>query len=144
MRSASAAPTAWSLEVNTFLVPFLALVPAGEVLRTDDHIRIDFFAAKMPPGVRRAVGMATAVLGIGFCAVMVWKGWGMAYQAFLYGERQSTPLGTPMVIPYSFIPIGFGVLGLQYLALLVVLAAGGPEAAGREAAAEPHETTTPI
>lgn len=145
MRYAFAAPTAWSLEVNTFLVAFLALIPAGDVLRTGDHIRITFFAEKWPAGVRRVADAVTALLGIGFCAVLVWKGWSIAYQAYLYGERMSTPLGTPMAIPYAFIPIGFGVLGLQYLASLVLAVAGDPAAAGREAGAEePREPTSPI
>ena len=32
-------------------------------------------------------------------------------------DRMSTSLGTPMVIPYLFLPIGFGLLGLQYALL---------------------------
>jgi hypothetical protein len=32
----------------------------------------------------------------------------------------STSLGTPLVIPYLLPPIGFGLLGIQYLALQAV------------------------
>ena len=115
MRYIFAAPTLWSLEVNTFLVVFITLIPAGDVLRTDSHLRITFFLDKLPPGARNWYNKLISGCGVAFCAFMVWKGFQMAMQAFRYNERLSTSLGTPLVIPYLFIPIGFGVLGLQFL-----------------------------
>lgn len=35
-----------------------------------------------------------------------------------YGERASNTFGTPMWIPYGFIPLVFSVLGLQFLLIL--------------------------
>ena len=113
-----AAPTLWSLEVNTFLVLFIALIPAGDVLQAGMHLRITFFVERCNPGVRRVLDKFGALAGIAFCSFMTWKGWAMAMQAFRYHERMSTALGTPMVIPYLFIPIGFAVLGLQYVVKL--------------------------
>lgn len=119
MRYAFMAPTTWSLEVNTFLVLFITLIPAADVLRSDDQLRITFFAAKLGPSSQKAVAILTSVLGCGFSAVMTWKGLNMAIQAFRYDERMSTALGTPLGIPYLFLPIGFGLLLLQYLILLL-------------------------
>lgn len=118
MRYVFMMPTDWSLEVNTFLVIFIAVIPSSDVLRTDSHLRIGFFASKLSPAARRRVARASGLVGVGFCALMTWKGLGMALQAYKYGDRMSTPLGTPMVIPYLFIPVGFGLLGLQYLVRL--------------------------
>ncbi len=112
------APTLWSLEVNTFLVLFIALIPAGDVLKAGMHLRISFFVERLKPGVRRVLEKAGALSGICFCGLMTWKGCAMAMQAFRYHERMSTALGTPMVIPYLFIPIGFAVLGLEYVVKL--------------------------
>jgi TRAP-type C4-dicarboxylate transport system permease small subunit len=105
MRYIFAAPTLWSLEVNTFLVVFVTLIPAGDVLRTDSHLRITFFLDKMPPRVRNWHNKLISGCGVAFCAFMTWKGYQMAMQAFRYNERLSTSLGTPLVIPYLFIPI---------------------------------------
>lgn len=115
MRYVLKAPTSWSLEVNTFLVLFITLIPAGDVLANDSHLRITFFIDKLPLKLRKLLNWTTCTLGCLFGAVMIWKGWSMAALAFRYDERMSTPLGTPMFIPYLFIPIGFGVLLLQYL-----------------------------
>ncbi len=109
------APTLWSLEVNTFLVLFIALIPAGDVLKAGMHLRITFFGEKLKPRLRRVLGKTGVIAGIAFCGFMTWKGWTIAMQALQYHERMSTPLGTPMVIPYMFIPIGFAVLGLEYI-----------------------------
>ena len=66
------------------------------------------------------VGLAKlrGLAGCLFCAIMTWKGFEMAWAALKYDERMSTPLGTPMVIPYMFIPVGFGVMALYYLLAL--------------------------
>ena len=108
------APTLWSLEINTFLVLFIALIPAGDVLNAGMHLRITFFVERLKPGLRRVLDIAGALAGTIFCGFMAWKGWAMAVQALRYHERMSTAFGTPMVIPYMFIPIGFAVLGLGY------------------------------
>lgn len=123
MRYVFAAPTMWSLEVNTFLVVFVAVIPAADVLRSNAHLRISFFLEKLPSGLRCMIERVTAFCGVVFCGFMTWKGFLMAMQAFQYNERMSTSLGTPLVIPYLFLPIGFGVLGAEYLIKLIE----GPE-----------------
>lgn len=119
MRYVFNAPTHWSLEVNTFLVIFITLIPAGWVLREDSHLRIGFFVTRFSPKAQDRIRRIASVLGIIFCAMMTRNGLNMAINAFEYDQRMSTPLGTPMVIPYLFIPFGFTVLGLQFLARLI-------------------------
>jgi len=119
MRYVFNAPTHWSLEVNTFLLIFITMIPASAVLREDSHLRIGFFISKLSPKAQDIVRRIASVLGVFFCALMVRNGLNMAINAFTYDQRMSTPLGTPMVIPYLFIPFGFTVLGLQFLVRLV-------------------------
>ncbi|MEW6262022.1 MAG: TRAP transporter small permease [Thermodesulfobacteriota bacterium] len=114
MRYVFKRPTMWSLEINTFLVVFLAVIPAGDVLAADSHLGVTFFTEKMGVRTQRLIRLAAALIGCVFSAVMVWKGWEMAWAAYRFDERMSTPLGTPMAIPYLFIPVGFAVLLLQY------------------------------
>ena len=114
------APTYWALEMNTFLLAFLCLIPAGDVLRFGSQIRITFLFDRLGPAVRVRLDLLRSAAGIFFCALMVWKGADMAYKAWLHNDRMSTSLGTPMVIPYLFLPIGFALLGLQYALLFKV------------------------
>ncbi|MBY5927929.1 TRAP transporter small permease [Halomonas denitrificans] len=127
MRYAFAAPTHWSLEINSFLLVYLAVMGAAEAQRFDAHIRITFFKDKLPQAVRRWLEVLTGLAGVIFCAILAWRGGLMAYQAFEYGERVSSSLGTPMVLPYALLPIGFTALGLQFLIdTLASMGRGGP------------------
>ena len=120
MRYVFRAPTLWSLEVNTFLVLFVTLIPAGDVLASGSQLRISFFVDKLGPRSRAALERLSSLLGCAFAAVMVWKGTEMTLIAFKYDERMSTALGTPMCIPYAFIPIGFGILFLHYFVTFLI------------------------
>ncbi|MES0884897.1 TRAP transporter small permease [Roseibium sp. SCP14] len=115
MRYVFMAPTSWSLEVNTFLIVYVAVMTAANVQRDDGHIRITFFADMAGPGTQRLLRIFTALAGIGFSSIMAWRGWLIAYQAWEYGERVSSSFGTPMVVPYALLPLGFGTLAIQFL-----------------------------
>jgi len=115
MRHFFSMPTSWSLEINQFLLVYLGLATAGEIQRNQAHIRIEFFADRLP--IRWRVGFESLVglIGLAFCVVMAWRGGIIAWQAGEYGERVSSAFGTPLVLPYAIIPLGFGLLGLQFL-----------------------------
>ncbi len=115
MRYVFTAPTSWSLEINSFLLVYLAVIGAGEAQRHDTHIRITFFTQRFPRRGRDLIRVLTGALGLLFCTIMVWRGSLMAHDAWEYGERVSSAFGTLMVYPYALIPIGFGALGLQFL-----------------------------
>jgi TRAP-type C4-dicarboxylate transport system permease small subunit len=124
MRYVFVAPTRWALEVNTFLLVFMCVIPAGDVLRVGSQIRITFLYDRLRPAVRARLDVLRAAAGLFFCVVMIWKGADMAWQAWLHNDRMSTSLGTPMVIPYLLLPVGFCLLALQYA---VILAARRPK-----------------
>ncbi len=114
MRYIFAAPTHWALEINTFLLLFLCTVPTADVLASDVHIRVTFLTERLPKRITARLPILRGIVGILFCAAMTWKGSVMAWQAWQHNDRMSTSLGTPMFIPYLFLPIGFILLGLQY------------------------------
>ena len=118
MRYIFAAPTHWALEVNTFLLLFVCTIPTADVLGAGVHIRVTFLTERLPRRVVRGLGILRGALGIIFCSAMIWKGSVMTMQAWQHHDRMSTSLGTPMFIPYLFLPLGFLLLAFQY-ALLV-------------------------
>jgi TRAP-type C4-dicarboxylate transport system permease small subunit len=115
------APTYWALEVNTFLLAFLCVIPAGDVLRLGSQIRITFLYDRLKPAVKARLDILRSAAGIFFCGIMIWKGTDMAWKAWQHNDRMSTSLGTPMVIPYLLLPIGFALLALQYAAGLAAI-----------------------
>lgn len=115
MRYVFAAPTSWSLEVNTFLIVYIAVMTAADVQRTDSHIRITFFSDMAGRRAQRITRALIGIVGVGFCSVMAWRGWLIAYQSWEYGERVSSSFGTPTVFPYAMLPIGFGTLAIRFV-----------------------------
>ncbi len=115
MRYIFSRPTSWALEVNTFLLALLAVVPACEVLQARSHIRVGFFQERLPVFFKGPIAMLRGAAGAFFCGVMTWKGALMTWQAYQHNDRMSTSLGTPMVIPYLFLPLGFGLMTLYFL-----------------------------
>lgn len=107
--------TNWSMEINAFLLVYLALVTAADTLRRGEQIGITFFADRLSPALRPFLRSFIALIGAGFSYVLAWRGFLMAYDAFEFGERVSSSFGTPMWIPYSLIPVGFFALGSQFL-----------------------------
>ncbi|UIJ71033.1 TRAP transporter small permease [Aurantimonas sp. HBX-1] len=115
MRYAFASPTSWSLEVNSFLLVYVAIMTAADVERRGEHIGITFLTEGFGEAGRRAVAVLVGLTGAAFCGILTWRGYLMAHDAWSYGERVSSAFGTPMWIPYAMLPIGFGALGLQFL-----------------------------
>lgn len=115
MRYIFAAPTSWSLEINAFLVVYLAVMTAADVQRRGEHIGITLLPDSMGDNGRRVLSAIVGIVGCVFCAIITWRGGLMAYDAWAYGERVSSGFGTPMWLPYGMLPIGFGALGLQFL-----------------------------
>ena len=124
MRYVFLSPTIWALEVNTFLLVFLSVVPAADVLTAGTQIQITFLTDRLPPCVRDRLSPLGHAAGVLFCGVITWKGLAMAYTAWEHNDRMSTTLGTPLVIPYLFLPVGFGLLSLTYAARLAASLAG--------------------
>lgn len=133
LRYVFVAPTYWALEVNTFLLAFLCIIPSGEVLRAGGQIRITFLTDRLSPAMKDRLNILRAAAGLFFCGIMIWKGADMALVAWLHNDRMSTSLGTPMVIPYLFLPIGFFLLALQYAAILITGGSKSPIPPGGQA-----------
>lgn len=134
MRYIFAAPTNWAMEVNTFLLLFVCTIPTADVLGSGVHIRVGFLTERLSERTLLRLGVLRGVVGILFCFAMIWKGALMAMQAWQHNDRMSTSLGTPMFIPYLFIPLGFFLLALQYSLLVrsAFLPPHGNEAVGQQ------------
>ena len=62
----SAAPTNWALEVNTFLLVFLCVIPAADVLRLGVQIRITFLTERLSARTRDRLEILRAMAGFLF------------------------------------------------------------------------------
>jgi TRAP-type mannitol/chloroaromatic compound transport system permease small subunit len=118
----------FEMEWHLFAIIFLA--GAGYTLRHDKHVRVDVFYAKFSPRTKAWVNLlGTLCLLLPFCLIILKGAWPYVAISYRIGEGSSDPGGLPYrFVIKSFMLIGFGLLGLQGIALMVaslVTLAGG-------------------
>ena len=60
------------------------------------------------------------------CAVLTWTGWTYFHEAWTFGWRTESVWGPPLWIPLLALPLGLGILTLQYTVDIVCLLTGRP------------------
>ena len=127
--------TIWQTEFVLFSVVAATLIGSPYVLATRGHVGVDFVASHAGPGLRRALGVLASLAGIAFCAVLAWSGWRYFHEALVNGWVTESVWAPPLWIVLLPLPLGVGLLTLQYCVDLVCLVAGyePPATAGGDA-----------
>ena len=68
--------------------------------------------------------MLASTLGLTFCAALAWTGYEFFHEAWVNNWTTDTVWRLPLWIPYLSIPLGIGLLCLQYVADIISLATG--------------------
>lgn len=131
MRYLLNAPTAWQTELVTYLLVGATLIGSPYVLMIKGHVSVDLLPHYLPPPARKALALVCATVGIVFCAILFGSGCELWYDAFTAGWLSETVWAVPLFIPYSALPLGFGLMVLQYLADVLVLFTGEQTPFGR-------------
>ena len=105
----------WLDDVLRMLLVWLVYLGTVSLCLTNDHITMDAMYTRMRPGVRRAVDIAVALLGLGLCAFVTKIGWDSLRQTIEFDEQM--PSGYFAAWPLSIaIPVCFGLMAIAYLA----------------------------
>ena len=114
-------PVAW--EYSSYLMAACFTFGAAMTLRAGGHIRVSLVLARLPPGARRGLEGAAALMAtvfVGFLAyAMVRFTWG----SYTRGQT-SISSDTALWIPQAVITFGFILLALQFLARTIQAALG--------------------
>ncbi|HTS21914.1 MAG TPA: TRAP transporter small permease [Casimicrobiaceae bacterium] len=130
--------TIWQIDVVTYSIVAATFVGSAYVLMLRGHVNVDVLPLHLGPRARYGLALATGVTALGFCAVL----WVLCtqywYQAYSETWRSNTVWRARLWIPYLSMPVGLGLLVLQYVAELLCLVTGRapPFGIGRGAHAE--------
>ena len=113
------APTIWQTDFVVYSATAAVFLGAPYVLLTRGHVGVDFVVSAAKSHVQRWLTTAGAVLGLLFCVAMTVASGLYVYEAFDQGWRTSGVWQIPQWIPALPLPVGFGLLCLQYLADLL-------------------------
>jgi len=116
--------TIWQIDVVTFSIVSATFVGSAYVLMTRGHVNVDVLPVYLGPRPRFWLAVATSLLGLSFCVVLLVLCTAYWYQAWSGNWLSDTVWRVRLWIPYSAMPIGLGLLVLQYVAEFLSLVTG--------------------
>ena len=117
-------PTIWQIDVVTYSVVAATFVGSAYVLMTRGHVNVEILPLYLAPRARFWLALFTIVLSLAFCLVLWILCTQYWYQAYTEGWLSNTVWRARLWIPYLSLPIGLGLLVLQYIAELLCLLTG--------------------
>lgn len=139
MRYVLGTPEPWTDELVSYLLVYIVMLAAAEVVRRGDSISVDLLTTRLSARGRRWVevwGMAMVVI---VAAVWAYSGWDMVAFSARIRMVSEGYLAIPLTWTQFSIPLGGALIGLAALHRLVrTLADGADDAAGGGEGAGPR------
>ncbi len=114
----------WQTEFVTFALIAATFIGAPYVLLTKGHVNVDLVPLLVGHKTRVFLALLAALLALGFCLVVLWNSAYWWHDAFEKGYLTSSMWRARLWIPYLSMPVGMGLLSLQYVADIWALLAG--------------------
>jgi TRAP-type C4-dicarboxylate transport system permease small subunit len=130
--------TIWQIDVVTYSIVGATFVGSAYVLMTRGHVNVDVLPLYLAPRARWWLALFSIVLAFGFVLVLFVLCTNYWYEAWSEGWRSDTVWRARLWIPYLSMPIGLGLLVLQYAAELICLVTGRTPPFGITADRVPH------
>lgn len=117
MRRVLNAPTLWAFDLAYMLNGCVFIGGASYAMLKNEHVRIDFLAARFSPRVRSAIEAGFLLfLLLPALGLLAQAATGQAFNAFMTGETERVSPWAPRIWPY-YTGLAIGVCGLWLQAL---------------------------
>lgn len=133
-------------EITGYILAFGIAWGLAHTLATRSHIRVDMLVAKMPLGLRapmHALALAFLIV-MGF--FLVWRAWGVVYESWEFGARDTSALSIPLIVPQSLwafgITVFFALTVVMFVEVVLLLVSGRADAVDRMLGARTLEEET--
>ena len=116
--------TIWQTDLITYCIIAATFIGSPYVLMTRGHVNVNVLQLHLPSRPRFVLALVASGMSIAFCAVMTvltflfWK------EAWDNRWVSDTMWRARLWIPYSAMPIGLGLLTLQYVVEILALLTG--------------------
>lgn len=108
--------TVWQTEAVVFLMIAATLIGLPYVQLIRGHVNVDLLPLYLKSGARMTLAIVTLFCGMAISALFGFYGYELVIEAFEGGWLSETIWAVPLWKPFSALPIGFGLLFLQFLA----------------------------
>lgn len=116
--------TVWQTEFVTYSIVGATLIGSPYVLLRRGHVNVDLLPLHLPHGARMVLAYLASFVALCFCAVLAYTGAELWYEAWAGGWTTDSIWRLPLWIAYAPIPLGIGLLCLQYVADILCLMTG--------------------
>lgn len=116
--------TIWQIDAVTYCIVGATFIASPYVLMTRGHVNVDIFPLYLGPRGRYALALFTSLLALAFCVTLFILC--VIYWREAYSERwlSNTVWRARLWIPLLSMPLGLGLLILQYLAEILSVVTG--------------------
>ncbi len=116
--------TIWQIDVVTYCVVAATFIGSPYVLLTRGHVNVDVLPIYLGPRSRYWLAIFANLLALAFCTVifiLCTKFW---YESWINTWLSNTVWRSRLWIPYLSMPIGLGLILLQYVAEFIKIVTG--------------------
>jgi TRAP-type C4-dicarboxylate transport system permease small subunit len=116
--------TIWQIDVVTYSIVAATFIGSPYVLMKRGHVNVDILPLHSSQRTRYWLAMITGAISIAFIIALWYLTTKFWYEAYTENWRSNTVWRARLWIPYLSMPVGLGLLVLQYVAELVATATG--------------------
>jgi len=108
--------TIWQTEFVTYSIVAATFLGSPYVLLLKGHVRVDLIENAVGDSGKMALRYLSDVLSFLFCGLLAVAGWIHFHEAWVNNWTTDTVWALPLWIPLLPMPVGFGLLCLQFIA----------------------------
>jgi TRAP-type C4-dicarboxylate transport system permease small subunit len=116
--------TIWQIDAVTYCIVGATFVGSPYVLMTRGHVNVDILPLHLGPRGRYALALCTMLIALAFCVTLFILCANYWYEAYSERWLSNTVWRARLWIPLLSMPVGLGLLILQYLVDLICLVTG--------------------
>jgi TRAP-type C4-dicarboxylate transport system permease small subunit len=116
--------TIWQTDFVTYSLVAATFIGSPYVLMTRGHVNVDVLPHYLGPRARFALAIVSTLMAMAFCVIMVVLTASYWYEAWSEHWLSNTMWRVRLWIPYASMPVGLGILTLQYVVDLFCLVSG--------------------
>ena len=123
-RSVLGTNTIWQGDFTTNCLVAATFIGSPYVLMTRGHVNVDVLPLHAGPRLRYWLALVSILLAMSFVLVMAVLAFNYWYEAWTHNWHSNTVWRERLWIPYSALPAGLILLGVQYVVELICLLTG--------------------
>jgi TRAP-type C4-dicarboxylate transport system permease small subunit len=116
--------TIWQIDVVTYCIVGATFISSPYVLMTRGHVNVDILPLHLGARGRYALALFTGILALAFCVVLFILVSAYWYEAYSERWLSNTVWRARLWIPLLSMPVGMGLVILQYAVELISLVTG--------------------